>query len=76
MQAERLDQRQALSAHEEQDDLGLAIPEGSGWKLLHETAVQAVALTGKISADSLGFVTGEISVSGGVSLGVWKRCTV
>ncbi|RAX37839.1 Tn3 family transposase [Rhizobium tropici] len=46
-----------ITAHDEQDDLGLAIREGGGWDLLRQTVAQAAALTGKVSADPLEFVT-------------------
>lgn len=46
-----------ITAHEEQDDLGLAIAEGGGWELLRQIVAQAAALTGKVSADPLEFVT-------------------
>lgn len=46
-----------IIAQEEQDDLGLAIAEGGGWELFRKTVAQATALTGKVSAEPLDFVT-------------------
>ncbi|QFI69856.1 hypothetical protein [Sinorhizobium alkalisoli] len=46
-----------ITAHKVQDELGMAIAEGGGWELLRQTVAQAAALTGKVSADPLEFVT-------------------
>ncbi|MGH0002591.1 Tn3 family transposase [Pseudovibrio ascidiaceicola] len=46
-----------VNAQQGQEDLSIAITNNGGWELFHKTVMHATALTGKVSADPLDFVS-------------------